>query len=109
MNFREAAGAAVLAAVILAPSDCSHETVHAKVCVQGTKSHANGVDFYKRLADKDCLDGKTGARWRYYSGGTQVPEVGGRAPAGSGSFDQPSGTVVRIPAGGGTANQVADS
>lgn len=78
------------------------ETVHAKVCVNSQIE--KGGDTYLRLADSDCDSGQNKARWRYYGGGTSIPAVGGHAPGKSGSWNEPSGTVVHIPRKGGAAN-----
>lgn len=100
------AGAAILTALALAAQGCGarREEVHAKVCVDST---TKSPDVYKRLADSNCESHKTGAKWRYYSGGTHINAVGQDVGRQGGSFTEPSGTLVRIPAKGGTANDVA--
>lgn len=97
--------ALVLSAVLaLSAEGCpKQEDVHAKVCVHSVAD--KGGDTYLRLADSDCESGQNKARWRYYTGGTRIPAVGKGAPAKSGAWDEPSGTVVRIPRNGGTANE----
>lgn len=103
MNFREAAGTVILAVLILGA--CDREQVHAKVCVYAP---TDSPDVYTRLKDSDCRNGKDGARWRYYSGGTHIGKIGDGVGRRGGSWSEPSGSVVYIPAKGGTANEVAD-
>jgi hypothetical protein len=102
---RAAAGALALAAVLAAPSCAAHSDVHAKVCVDAA---TRSPDTYTRLADKACESGQAHARWRYYGESTHIPRVGQGAPR-SGSFTEPAGSLVRIPAAGATARDQCET
>jgi hypothetical protein len=92
---------AATGAVLAANSCAQSTTVHAKTCAT--------VESHIRAADSKCEQSSTSGvyRWRYYTGGTIIPKVGGKLPWTSGTFNEPSGTVVRIPAKGGTGNEQA--
>lgn len=98
----------LVAAALLSPlatGDCGNATVHAKVCVEKQLSTVHGAKVYVRLNDSLCESGQAGARWRYYTDGIEIPRVGQGAPSKTGSWTEPSGTLVRIPATGGKGSE----
>lgn len=88
--------------VLLTPLvGCAPAPLHAKICAD--------TELTQRALDERCDEVSTSQRfrWVYYDPQVVIPAVGGKLPRHIGTFREPDGTVVRIPAEGGvTARQV---
>lgn len=101
--FASVAALAALTACKLPES--GRDDVHAKVCV---KADDPSPDSYLRLAENQCGGAVAGARWRYYGENIRIAAVGDGAPRLTGTWDEPEGSLVTIPAKGGFARQEFD-